>query len=79
MIQTEGTGLPKIGICTIDPENLHKEENVQKSAAPAIEVVPYRWVILAMMVACFLFTFIVRFTWPPLIHVVVPALNMKMA
>lgn len=52
---------------------------MQKSAALSIEVVPYRWVILAMMVACFLFTFIIRFTWPPLIPVVVPALNMKMA
>lgn len=42
------------------------------------EAVPYRWVILAMMVSCFVFTFFVRFTWPPLIPVVVPVLGMKM-
>lgn len=41
-------------------------------------VVPYRWVILALMVCCFVFTFFVRFTWPPLIPVVVPVLGMKM-
>ncbi|MGC8604948.1 MAG: MFS transporter, partial [Desulfomonilaceae bacterium] len=52
---------------------------MQKTAAPNVEVVPYRWVILIIMVACFLFTFVIRFTWPPLIPVVVPALNMKMA
>lgn len=40
---------------------------------------PYRWVILALCAACFLFTFITRFTWPPLIPVVVPALGMKMS
>lgn len=39
----------------------------------------YRWVILALCVGCFLFTFITRFTWPPLIPVVVPALGMKMS
>lgn len=39
----------------------------------------YRWVILALMVGCFLFTFITRFSWPPLIPVVVPVLGMKMA
>lgn len=42
------------------------------------EALPYRWVILAMMVSCFVFTFFVRFTWPPLIPVVVPILGMKM-
>lgn len=50
-----------------------------KSSATEFGVLPYRWVILSMMVACFLFTFVIRFTWPPLIPVVVPALNMKMA
>lgn len=39
----------------------------------------YRWVILALLAASFLFTFITRFAWPPLIPVVVPILNMKMA
>jgi len=38
----------------------------------------YRWVILALMFLCFLFTFLTRFAWPPLIPVVVPALNMNM-
>lgn len=38
----------------------------------------YRWVVLALMFACFLFTFITRFAWPPLIPVIVPALGMKM-
>lgn len=39
----------------------------------------YRWVILSLCAGCFLFTFITRFTWPPLIPVVVPALGMKMS
>lgn len=38
----------------------------------------YRWVILILTVACFLFTFITRFAWPPLIPVVVPVLGMQM-
>jgi len=38
----------------------------------------YRWVILALMFLCFLFTFLTRFAWPPLIPVVVPALKMNM-
>ncbi len=38
----------------------------------------YRWVILALMFMCFIFTFVTRFAWPPLIPVVVPALGMKM-
>ena len=38
----------------------------------------YRWVVLGLMFACFLFTFVARFAWPPLIPVVVPALGMKM-
>jgi sugar phosphate permease len=40
---------------------------------------PYRWVVLALVTASFLFTFIARFTWPPLIPVVVPILGMKMS
>lgn len=38
----------------------------------------YRWAILALMFLCFIFTFVTRFAWPPLIPVVVPALAMKM-
>ncbi|AFM23702.1 MFS transporter [Desulfomonile tiedjei] len=40
---------------------------------------PYRWVILGLCVCCFLFTFITRFTWPPLIPVVVPVLGISMS
>ncbi|MDP4160295.1 MAG: MFS transporter [Bacillota bacterium] len=36
----------------------------------------YRWVILTLMVASFLLTFISRMAWPPLIPVVAPALRM---
>ena len=39
----------------------------------------YRWVILVLCALCFLFTFVTRFTWPPLISVVVPALGMTMS
>lgn len=42
------------------------------------ETSQYRWIILILMVSCFLFTFITRFSWPPLIPVVVPVLGMKM-
>lgn len=38
----------------------------------------YRWVILLLCVLCFLFSFITRFTWPPLIAVIVPDLAMNM-
>ncbi|MDF2571484.1 MAG: sauU 7 [Sporomusa sp.] len=38
----------------------------------------YRWVILLLCVLCFLFSFITRFTWPPLISVIVPDLSMNM-
>jgi MFS transporter, ACS family, hexuronate transporter len=51
---------------------------VEKTLQSTDVAVPYRWVILAMMVCCFVFTFFVRFTWPPLIPVVVPVLGMKM-
>ena len=37
----------------------------------------YRWVILSLMVASFLLTFISRMSWPPLIPVVAPALHMN--
>lgn len=40
---------------------------------------PYRWIILVLVTACFLFSFVVRFAWPPLIPVVVPVLHMKMS
>lgn len=39
---------------------------------------PYRWTILMLTVACFVFTFITRFTWPPLIPVAVPDLGIAM-
>ncbi len=42
-------------------------------------VLRYRWVILGLCVGCFLFTFITRFAWPPLIPVMVPILGMKMS
>ena len=42
------------------------------------ESLQYRWVILVLCVLCFLFSFITRFTWPPLISVIVPALGMSM-
>lgn len=51
---------------------------MEKISSPTSEALPYRWVILAMMVSCFVFTFLVRFTWPPLIPVVVPVLGMQM-
>lgn len=50
-----------------------------ETAATDLKAVRYRWVILALCAACFLFTFITRFTWPPLIPVVVPVLGMKMS
>ena len=40
---------------------------------------PYRWIILGLVVLCFCFTFVTRFTWPPLISVVSPILHMNMA
>lgn len=39
----------------------------------------YRWVIMALMVASFVLTFLARFAWPPLIPVIVPVLNMNMS
>jgi ACS family hexuronate transporter-like MFS transporter len=39
----------------------------------------YRWVILALMFASFVLTFLTRFAWPPLIPVVVPVLKMNMS
>ncbi|AEG16237.1 major facilitator superfamily MFS_1 [Desulfofundulus kuznetsovii DSM 6115] len=48
------------------------------TAVESKEVNRYRWVILILMFSCFLFTFITRFSWPPLIPVVVPVLGMKM-
>lgn len=40
---------------------------------------PYRWVVLMLTSVTFLLTFVVRFTWPPLIPVVTPVLGMKMS
>ncbi len=40
---------------------------------------PYHWVILGLCVGCFLFTFVTRITWPPLIPVMVPIPGMKMS
>ncbi|MDA8441345.1 MAG: MFS transporter [Peptococcaceae bacterium] len=39
----------------------------------------YRWVILALATLSFLFTFITRFSWPPLIPVVAPAFHFDAA
>ncbi|WP_425058243.1 MFS transporter [Sporomusa carbonis] len=39
----------------------------------------YRWVIMALMFASFMLTFLARFAWPPLIPVVVPVLKMNMS
>lgn len=39
----------------------------------------YRWVILALTFVSFVLTFLARFSWPPLISVVVPVLNMNMS
>lgn len=50
----------------------------KKTTIESKEASQYRWVILILMVSCFLFTFITRFSWPPLIPVVVPVLGMKM-
>jgi MFS transporter, ACS family, hexuronate transporter len=52
---------------------------IQRDRAEAFEGMAYRWVILGLCVCCFLFTFITRFTWPPLIPVVVPVLGMSMS
>ncbi len=52
---------------------------MHKVTTTAVEPAPYRWVILALVTACFLFTFAVRFSWPPLIPVVRPILNMTAA
>lgn len=50
-----------------------------KQEVPANAAQPYRWVILALTALTFLLTFVTRFTWPPLIPVVVPVLGMKMS
>ncbi len=48
------------------------DESGSESSSPN----SYRWVILALMVASFLLTFISRMAWPPLIPVVAPVLHM---
>jgi sugar phosphate permease len=45
---------------------------------PKNEANSYRWIILTLTVFCFIMTFLIRFTWPPLIPVVVPLLKMSM-
>jgi MFS transporter, ACS family, hexuronate transporter len=58
------------------------EPPLEKSQATVnlpVTMQPYRWVILAMTSLCFVLTFLTRFTWPPLIPVVVPVLGMKMS
>lgn len=45
----------------------------------AIDVVPHRWIVLAMMVACFVLTSLVHSTWPPLIPVAVSTLHLHVA
>lgn len=42
------------------------------------ELNSYRWVVLTLTVFCFVLTFLIRFTWPPLIPIVVPILKMSM-
>jgi sugar phosphate permease len=42
------------------------------------EISPYRWVILFFAVLSFVLTFICRFSWPPLIPVIVPILHISM-
>ncbi len=53
-------------------------ESVVKRVDNNGEPLRYRWVILMLCALCFLFTFITRFTWPPLMPVVVTALGMTM-
>lgn len=45
----------------------------------AIDVVPHHWIVLAMMVACFVLTSPVRSTWPPLLPVAVSTLHLRVA
>lgn len=47
--------------------------------AAQADVHPYRWVILTMVAATFILTFLDRFVWPPLIPVVVPFLKINMS
>lgn len=47
--------------------------------SPEEQPLAYRWVVLALTASCFIFTFFIRFAWPPLIPVVVPILGMKMS
>jgi len=74
-LRDSGSAMP---IADAERENIMSKplgETVQQTE----QLNPYRWVILALMTACFLFTFIVRFSWPPLIPVVRPVLNMTAA
>jgi MFS family permease len=40
---------------------------------------PYRWLILILTVLSFVLTFLCRFSWPPLIPVIVPVIHMNMS
>lgn len=40
---------------------------------------PYRWLILTLTVLSFVLTFLCRFSWPPLIPVIVPIIHMNMS
>ena len=40
---------------------------------------PYRWLILFLTVLSFVLTFLCRFSWPPLIPVIVPVIHMSMS
>ena len=40
---------------------------------------PYRWLILFLTVLSFVLTFLCRFSWPPLIPVIVPVIHMNMS
>jgi len=40
---------------------------------------PYRWLILTLAVLSFVLTFVCRFSWPPLIPVIVPVIHMNMS
>jgi len=40
---------------------------------------PYRWLILILSVLSFVLTFLCRFSWPPLIPVIVPVIHMNMS
>lgn len=61
-------------------EQMKQSSQSHSAAVSSVDtVMPYRWVVLALTAITFLLTFVVRFTWPPLIPVVSPILGMKMS